>query len=79
MFSLKTTNTSVAIIMYGPKGISEDKPFDFFNKLGVIEINAIIEDKNIIKGIDIQPNQKPITANNLASPNPIPSFFLICL
>ena len=35
--------------------------------------------KKIINGIEIQPNQKPITANNFASPKPMPSFFLTCL
>ena len=37
------------------------------------------EEKNKINGIDIQPNQKPMTANSFASPKPIPSFFLTCL
>ena len=42
-------------------------------------IKATVEDINIVKGILIHPNQKPITAINLASPKPIPSFFLIFL
>ena len=32
-----------------------------------------------INGNEIHPNQKPIAANNLASPSPIPSLFLIFL
>ena len=39
-------------------------------------IKATAEEKNITKGIEIQPNQKPITETNLASPKPIPSLFL---
>ena len=37
--------------------------------------NAIKEEKNKIKGIDIHPNQKPIADNNFASPNHMPSLF----
>ena len=66
-------------IIKGPKGICEDIDFEFFIKLGITLNKAIIEDKNIIKGIDTHPNQNPIAANNLASPNPIPSFFLTAL
>jgi len=58
----------------------EDKiPFDleFFNKLGITLNKAITEDKNITKGIEIHPNQKPIADKSFASPKPIPSFFLI--
>ena len=79
MLSLQVINTNVAIIMYGPKGISEDICFDFIIKPGTTESNAITDDKKTIKGIDIQPNQKPTTANNFASPKPIPSFFRTCL
>ena len=64
---------------YGPNGIWEESFFDFFNRLGVTDANAIIEDKNITKGIDIHPNQNPIADKSLASPKPIPSFFLNCL
>ena len=69
----------MAKMIYGPKGICEDIFFDLFNKLGITWISAVIEDKNIMKGIDTHPNQNPIAPNNLASPNPIPSFFLIAL
>ena len=65
--------------MKGPKGICEDIFFEFFIKLGIILIKAVTDDKNITKGIAIQTNQKPTTAKSLASPKPIPSFFLICL
>ena len=34
---------------------------------------------NKTNGIDSQPNQKPIAANNFASPSPIPSLFLTFL
>ena len=65
--------------MYGPKGICEDRDFERFNKLGITLNKAITEDKNIIKGIDIHPNQKPISDKSFASPKPMPSFFLISL
>ena len=77
--SLKKINITVAIIIYGPKGISDDICFDLFIKLGITETNAIKDDRKTINGIDIQPNQNPMTANSFASPKPIPSFFLICL
>ena len=67
------------MIMYGPKGICEDIDFEFFNKLGITLNKAIIDDKNITKGIEIHPNQKPIADKSFASPKPIPSLFLICL
>ena len=53
--------------------------FDLFIKLGATDNNAIIDDRKITKGIENHPNQNPIADNNLASPNPIPSFFLISL
>ena len=65
--------------MQGPKGISEDISNDFFKIAGTAKISAINEEKNITKGKLAQPNQNPITANNFASPRPIPSFFLITL
>ena len=67
------------MIIYGPNGICEDRDFERFNKLGTTLNKAIIEDKNITKGIEIHPNQKPIADRSFASPNPIPSFFLIAL
>ena len=48
----------------------------FLIKDGIEKINATIEEIKITKGILNQPNQKPTTAINLASPSPIPSFFL---
>ena len=39
------------MIMYGPKGICEDRDFERFNKLGITLNKAIKEDKNIIIGI----------------------------
>ena len=65
--------------MYGPNGISEDILFVFFKRDGIAKTSAIKEEKNITKGKLAQPNQNPITANNFASPRPIPSFFLITL
>ena len=65
--------------MYGPNGIWEENFLDLFIKLGITETNAIKDDRKTINGIDIQPNQNPMTANSFASPKPIPSFFLICL
>ena len=64
--------------MYGPKGICEDSDFEFFNKLGITLNKAITEYKNITKGIEIHPNQKPIADKSFASPKAFPSFFLIC-
>ena len=60
----------------GPKGISEENFLLLFIKLGKTEIKATIDELNITNGIEIQPNQKPIAANNFASPSPIPSLFL---
>ena len=67
------------MIMYGPNGIWEDRDFERFNKLGITLNKAIIDDKNITKGIETQPNQKPIADRSFASPNPIPSFFRMVL
>ena len=39
-------------------------------------MRAIADEKKITKGIDIQPNQKPITETNLASPKPKPTIIL---
>ena len=64
---------------YGPNGICVVIFFEFLIKSGITIKRAIIDERNIMKGIEIHPNQKPITANNFASPNPIPSFFLTCL
>ena len=47
-----------------------------YSKDGIEKINATIEEIKITKGTLNQPNQKPTTAINLASPSPIPSFFL---
>ena len=65
-------------IINGPKGICDDNFFDLLNKSGKTLNNASIEEKNITNGIDIHPNQKPITAKSFASPKPMPSFFLNC-
>ena len=67
------------MIIYGPNGICEDRDFERFNKLGITLNKAIIDDKNITKGIETHPNQKPIADRSFASPKPMPSFFLICL
>ena len=64
------------IIINGPNGISDENFLLLFIKLGITEIKATIEEVNRMNGTEIQPNQKPITANNFASPKPIPSFFL---
>ena len=64
------------IIIKGPNGISDENFLLLFIKLGKTTNNATIEELNITNGIAIQPNQKPIADNNLASPNPIPSLFL---
>ena len=40
---------------------------------------ATNDEIKIVKGILNHPNQKPTTANNFASPRPIPSLFLIFL
>ena len=65
--------------MYGPNGICEESFFDLLIKLGTTDNRAIIEEIKITKGIANHPNQKPIADKSFASPNPIPSFFLICL
>ena len=64
------------MIMNGPKGICDESFFLFLIKSGITLIKATNDEKNITNGIDIQPNQKPITESNFASPNPIPSLFL---
>ena len=66
-------------MMYGPNGIWEESFFDFFIRLGITNNKAVIDDKNITKGIEIHPNQKPIADRSFASPKPIPSLFLNCL
>ena len=57
----------------------EENFFDLFIKLGATDNNAINDDRKITKGMENHPNQNPITDNSFASPNPMPSFFLICL
>ena len=52
--------------MYGPNGICEDIVFDFLIRDGVTIRSATTEDIKIIKGIHIQPNQKPIAESNLS-------------
>ena len=64
------------MMRYGPKGIWDESFFLFFIKSGITLIKATVDEKKITKGIEIQPNQKPITERSLASPNPIPSLFL---
>ena len=41
--------------------------------------DAIADDRKITNGTAFKPNQNPNTLKSLASPKPIPSFFLICL
>ena len=64
------------MIMKGPKGICEERFFLFLIKSGMTLMRAIADEKKITNGIETQPNQKPITETNLASPKPIPSLFL---
>ena len=64
------------IIIKGPKGISEVSFLLLFIKLGVTVISATTEEINITNGIEIQPNQKPITANNFFHLIPYPLCFL---
>ena len=45
------------MIMKGPKGICEERFFLFLIKSGTATKRAIADEKNIIKGIDTQPNQ----------------------
>ena len=59
-----------------PKGISVLRFLFLLIKDGKTIINANTAETNKIKGIDCQPNNKPIPAINLASPKPIPSIFL---
>ena len=49
---------------------------DFLIKLGKEKPKAVREEKINIKGIEIQPNQKPKADKSFASPKPIPSLFL---
>ena len=60
----------------GPKGISVSRFFDFLIKLGKEKPKAVRDEKINIKGIEIQPNQKPKADKSFASPKPIPSLFL---
>ena len=64
------------MIMNGPKGICDESFFLFFIKSGITLIKATNDEKNITNGMDIQPNQQPITESNFASPKPIHSLFL---
>ena len=63
----------------GPNGICDVIFLDLLIKAGTTDINAMVEDKKMTNGTDCSPNQKPITAKSLASPKPMPSFFLTCL
>ena len=67
-------------ILYGPytdKSLIRNKlVFDLSNKLGIASANATKDEKNNIKGIETQPNQKPKADKSFASPKPIPSLFL---
>ena len=65
--------------MYGPKGICEVMFLDLFKIDGMTITRAANDDKKIVKGILIHPNQNPTTAINFASPRPIPSLFLTFL
>ena len=62
--------------MNGPNGIIDESFFFLLIKLGKTVNKAITEELNITNGIAIHPSQKPIAANNFASPSPIPSLFL---
>ena len=66
-------------IINGPKGIGVDKFLDLVTKVGATYDNAIIDEKKITIGTLTHPNQNPIADKSLASPNPIPSLFLIFL
>ena len=66
-----------AVIINGPKGISDLRFFFLLIKDGITEINPSTADAKRTKGIDCQPNNKPMPAINLASPKPIPSIFFI--
>ena len=62
--------------MYGPNGICEDIVFDFLIRDGVTIRSATTEDIKIIKGIHIQPNQKPIAESNFSIPQSHTFFIL---
>ena len=66
-----------AVIINGPKGIFDLRFFFLLIKDGVAKINPSTADTKRTKGIDSQPNNKPMPAINLASPKPIPSIFFI--
>ncbi len=53
--------------------------FSFFINDGTTKIKPKIDETKRTKGIDCQPNNKPIPAINFASPNPMPSIFFITL
>ena len=66
-----------AVIINGPKGIFDLRFFFLLIIDGVAKINPSTADIKRTKGIDCQPNNKPIPVINLASPKPIPSIFFI--
>ena len=68
-----------AVIINGPKGIFDLRFFFLLIKDGITKINPSTADTKRTKGIDSQPNNKPMPAINLASPRPIPSTFFITL
>ena len=67
----------LAVIINGPKGIFDLKFFFLLIKDGVAKTNPSTADIKRTKGIDCQPNNKPMPVINLASPKPIPSIFFI--
>ena len=67
----------LVVIINGPKGIFDLRFFFLLIKDGVTKINPSAADIKRTKGIDCQPNNKPIPFINLASPKPIPSIFFI--
>ena len=67
------------VIINGPKGIFDLRFFFLLIKDGVAKINPSTADTKRTKGIDCQPNNKPMPVINLASPKPIPSIFFITL
>ena len=66
-----------SILLDGKDGATD--AFVFLDELAKTFSAGGNNNLKITNGIEIHPNQKPITANNFASPNPIPSLFLICL
>jgi Flp pilus assembly protein protease CpaA len=52
---------------------------DLFKIEGQTSIKATNDEIKIVKGILNHPNQNPIADSNLASPRPVPSFFLTFL